>query len=50
MTLFNARMNEIAYYEDIKYTKKAIKEAYDTAELFCSHIESKLENESKIIS
>ena len=49
MTLFNVRMNEIAYYEDIQYTKKAIKEAYDTAELFCSYIEDKLQNESKII-
>jgi len=50
MTLFNARMNEICYYEDINYTKKAIKEAYDVAELFCSYIEAKLEQESKIIS
>jgi hypothetical protein len=50
MTLFNARMNEISYYEDINYTKKAIKQAYNTAELFCSHIEDKLQQESKIIS
>ena len=50
MTLFNARMNEICYYEDINYTKKSIKEAYDMAELFCSYIEEKLQHESKIIS
>lgn len=50
MTLFNARMNEVCYHEDLKYTKKSIKEAYDMAELFCSYIEDKLQQESKIIS
>lgn len=30
--------------------KLSIKSAYDMAELFCSYIEPKLENESKIIS
>jgi hypothetical protein len=50
MTLFNARMNEICYYEDINYTKKLIKEAYEMAELFCSYQEEKTEQPSKIIS
>ena len=49
MTLFNARMNEICYYEDINYTKKSIKEAYDMAEIFFSYQEEKTE-QSKIIS
>jgi hypothetical protein len=50
MTLFNSRINEICYYEDINYTKKSIKEAYDMAELFCSYQEEKTEQTSKIIS
>jgi hypothetical protein len=50
MTLFNARINQVFYYEDPEYTKKSIKESYDMAELFCSYIEEKLEHESKIIS
>jgi hypothetical protein len=50
MTLFNARMNEISYYEDIHYTKKAIKEAYEMAELFLEYQQEKTEQPSKIIS
>jgi hypothetical protein len=50
MTLFNARMNEISYYEDIDYTKKAIKEAYEMAELFLEYQQEKTEQPSKIIS
>ena len=36
--------------DDLEHTKHSIKCAYDMAELFCSYIESKLEQESKIIS
>jgi hypothetical protein len=50
MTLFNARMNEISYYGDIDYTKKAIKEAYEMAELFLEYQQEKTEQPSKIIS
>jgi hypothetical protein len=50
MTLFNARMNEICYYEDIDYTKKSIKEAYEMAELFLEYQQEKTEQPSKIIS
>jgi hypothetical protein len=36
--------------DDVEHTKQSIKCAYDMAELFCSYIEAKLEQESKIIS
>jgi hypothetical protein len=40
----------ILSFGDNDELKALIKKSYDIAELFCSHIEDKLQNESKIIS
>lgn len=42
--------NHILSCYDNDELKELIKKSYDIAELFCSYIEDKLQNESKIIS
>jgi hypothetical protein len=44
------KQTKILAFEDNIKAQNAIKEAYNIAELFCSHIEDKLQQESKIIS
>lgn len=50
LEILKARIQEVPFDSDKKYDIYSIKSAYDMAELFCSYIEAKLEQESKIIS
>jgi hypothetical protein len=50
LEILKARIQEVPFDSDKKYDIYCIKSAYDMAELFCSYIEAKLEQESKIIS
>jgi hypothetical protein len=50
LEILKARIQEVPFDSDKKYDTYCIKSAYDMAELFCSYIEAKLEQESKIIS